>query len=486
MGIGDGPIAYDQVDVTRIIRTFPFFDLVSFMQELPKNADEERLRGYVGLVMGTLTLDSRNTLESRLGWNGKQKTTREIAEETGRSTKAVSRQYSNGLKRVEDVLTGRKKPYRSLLPKPPKKQKKKKPKIAKPKLGKLRSHGYALELTEILDGVEPFDEEEERKMLAEGACALDTDQWKYSSEVLRFITDCEDMKGLPELSDGLVKKLADEGNANQGTWRQRAWHPLLPSNLAFALGYRKDKGCVNSRNVLVLYNRRWAWTMATKYVGVGRSKGFAAEDIEQEAMFGLERAADTYKPELGFAFSTHASFHIKGKIIRALEAYGGMIHIPVKHARTEGNVYKVMRKFNCDLDEACDFMGIKRESFEALHLATRRQRSLDAPRFENDDWYSVVWDNNTNTEIEAMRRAFSGDIQRTLASSLTEREQYVINMRFGMGYRREHTLQEIGDNMGCTRENVRLIEAKALKKLRVAMRDLDHSYNGGTSIGDII
>jgi RNA polymerase primary sigma factor len=245
--------------------------------------------------------------------------------------------------------------------------------------------------------------------------------------------------------------------------------PLLSPGDEFAIATRAMNGDVEAKRQLIDHNLRLVVTIANRYTG----HGIDLADLIQEGNLGLMHAVEKFDPGVG-KFSTYAYWWINQHITRALDERGSLIHLP-SYVQREVTLLKQAR--NHLLQQGCEpdiamlgaATGITASRIAELQLATNPVISFDEPQYGVDSdlaMVNIVPDENEDVEEEAISRAVAGEARAVIQRLLPRRLYRIVQWRFGLDGQCPHTLGEVGDKLGISRERVRQLEADAMKILR--------------------
>ena len=246
--------------------------------------------------------------------------------------------------------------------------------------------------------------------------------------------------------------------------------PLLTAEEEAALARAAQAGDEDARRRLSEANLRLVVSVAKRYVG----RGLQFLDLIQEGNLGLMKAAEKFEPDRGFKFSTYATWWIRQSITRAIADQGRTIRIPVHLVESINRVRRtsveLLRQTGHEPTpaEIAARLGIPPERVGQLLQLAQEPLSLEAPVGEEEDARvgDFVPDDTAGIPADEAGRQLLHRELTSVLSSLTEREQRVLTLRFGLEDGRPRTLEELGQEFSVTRERVRQIEAKALRKLR--------------------
>lgn len=286
-----------------------------------------------------------------------------------------------------------------------------------------------------------------------------SDEWSLESEEEEVIS--EDQSYLDDIADDSVRLYL----------REIGKIPLLSAEEELDLAQRVVAGDKDAKDKMAEANMRLVVSIAKRYVG----RGLDLLDLIQEGNTGLLRAVEKFDPDKGFKFSTYATWWIRQAITRAIADQARTIRIPVHMVETINKLLRTQRRLTQELnreptnEEIAAAMEIEVDKVEHIMKIKQDISSLDAS-IRDDEEESVladfIEDEDTITPEQSATNQLLKEQVKGMLGALTEREQKILKLRFGLEDGKQHTLEEVGQEFSVTRERIRQIEAKALAKLR--------------------
>lgn len=252
--------------------------------------------------------------------------------------------------------------------------------------------------------------------------------------------------------------------------REMGQFSMLSADEEVKLAHRIAEGDQSAKNELVEANLRLVVSLARHYQGCGLSY----QDLIQEGNIGLIKAAEKFDVSKGFRFSTYASWWIKQALSRAIADQSRTIRIPVHMTENINKFKKTERELLNQLNrepkikEIADAMGISEKQAKEIQSYIVEPTSLDIQVGDDDDTTigSFIEDTHFVNPESAYIKESNEDVVNAVLDTLSDREANILRLRFGIGGKKAMTLEEVGKEYGLTRERIRQIEAKALRKLR--------------------
>ncbi len=254
-------------------------------------------------------------------------------------------------------------------------------------------------------------------------------------------------------------------------------YPLLTKKQEYELALKVGEGDEKARDLMIKSNLGLVISVAKKFLG----RGLSFEDIIMEGNLGLIKAVEKFKPKKGFRFSTYAIWWIRQTIERGILNSGRVVRLPIHISE---NIYKYARAVKeitseiqrePKLNEIADRMGIKESKLEKVMSLVGNIYSLDAPYSGNEDEENsansfanlIKTDESADSAYDTLDKIETLNLLNKWLIKLPEIERKVIILRYGLNYEKPRTLNEVGNIFGLTKERIRQIEVKALKKLKL-------------------
>lgn len=286
-----------------------------------------------------------------------------------------------------------------------------------------------------------------------------------------------DVAEVADLTDNVVEEKASKQSldATQIYLKEIGFSPLLTAEDEVYFSRKALKGCEQSRKRMIESNLRLVVKISRRYI----NRGLPLLDLIEEGNLGLIRAVEKFDPERGFRFSTYATWWIRQTIERAIMNQTRVIRLPI-HVVKELNVYlRASRELSQKLDheptaeEIATHLDVEVEAVTKMLALNERVASMDTPIGANSDRTLVdtVEDTSVNDPVDVLQNDNMTSSLDSWLDDLSEKQREVLTRRFGLRGHETSTLEEVGREIGLTRERVRQIQVEALKRLRSIMEE---------------
>ena len=307
------------------------------------------------------------------------------------------------------------------------------------------------------------------------------EQLPGTAEEMEKVFQVLEKEGIPVKEDSFsaeeeeefIEKIISEGNIDDSVkmyLKDIGKVPLLSADREIELAKKMEEGDEVARDILSEANLRLVVSIAKRYVG----RGMQFLDLIQEGNLGLMKAVEKFDYKKGFKFSTYATWWIRQAITRAIADQARTIRIPVHMVETINKQVRATRQLMQQLgreplpEEIAERLGVSEERVREIQKIAQDPVSLETPIGEEEDSHlgDFIEDNSAQAPSEVAENNMVKEQLFQVLSTLTPREEKVLRLRYGLDDSHPRTLEEVGKEFNVTRERIRQIEAKTLRKLR--------------------
>ncbi len=325
------------------------------------------------------------------------------------------------------------------------------------------------EINDVFKNISLSEEEYDYILDYMEANEIDVLQMKESAEIEEYFDDSV-LEETDELEEDILSQSQNGSDPVHIYLKEIGKIPLLTTSEELRLAKKAQEGSKEARKQLAEANLRLVVSVAKKYIG----RGMLFSDLIQEGNLGLIKAVEKFDYRKGYKFSTYATWWIRQAITRAIADQARTIRIPVHMVETINRMLRISRRMVQELGreptpkELAQKMGIGIEKVNEILKASQAPVSLETPVGEEEDSHlgDFIQDHHMPVPVEEAAHTLLCEQLEEVLKTLSDREEKVLRLRFGLNDGKQRTLEEVGREFHVTRERIRQIEAKALRKLK--------------------